>query len=353
MKERTKEIIKDGFGSLISNSAALRGAKNGPLWLTIVMFIFGILLPIIPLFVAQLTTNGSSFLGSYTYGLERYITSVAMDLKNNRLAEFSISEDHLLSVKENGADVDLNEYGANKPYATYENQNTHQYDFLVYLSNATTANEKDTVNKAIVNTTYNSGTTTATTGASESVYHPSYMILFKNGVYVAIFGTTIATKAVTASYSGDFKTVKANDKCLETLLTVKDKDGNAVAQSLYSNDYINGVFKNYKTFLNRSYDTLKIRNTWITIGIYTGIFFGLNVVMGFLMWLLTRGKNNPNNYFTPWLTMKTQARLALAPAIITAIAGIFLNSMVAMIYIMTIGLRVMWISMKELRPMQA
>ncbi|MBO4703886.1 MAG: hypothetical protein J5617_03580, partial [Bacilli bacterium] len=272
MKERTKEIIKDGFGSLISNSAALRGAKNGPLWLTIVMFIFAILLPIIPLFVAQVTTNGSSFLGSYTYGLERYVTSVAMDLKNNRLAEFSISEDHLLSVKENGADVDLNNYGVSKPYATYENQNTHQYDFLVYLSNATTASEKDAVNKAIVNTTYNSGTTTVTAGDSENVYHPSYMILFKNGVYVAIFGTTSATKAVTASYSGDFKTIKANDKCLETLLTVKDKDGNAVAQSLYSNDYINGVFKNYKTFLNRSYDTLKIRNTWITVGIYAGIF---------------------------------------------------------------------------------
>lgn len=352
MKERTKEIVKDGFGSLISNSAALRGAKNGPLWLTIVMFILAVFLPVIPLLVAQLTTDGSSFLKTYSFGLERYVTSVAMDLKNTRLAEFSIDENHLLSVKESGADVDFANYGSTKPYAAYKNENTKQYDFLVYLSSATTDKEKEIVYKAVTAVTYNSGTTTVSTGESESVYHPSYILLFKNGVYVSIFGTTSATKAVTSSYFGDFKTINANDKCLETLLSVKDKDGNAVTQNLYSNEYVNGVLKNFKTFINHSYDTLKVRNTWVTVGIYSGIFFGLNVLMGFIMWILTRGKKNPNNYFTPWLTMKTQARLGVSPAIITAIAGIFLNSMVPVIYIMTIGLRVMWISMKELRPIQ-
>ena len=353
MKERTKEIVKDGFGSLISNSAALRGAKNGPLWLTIVMFILAVLLPVIPLLVAQLTTDGSSFLKTYSYGLERYVTSMAMDLKNTRLAEFSIDENHLLSVKENGAEVDFNNYGANTPYAAYENQNTHQYDFLLYLSSASTSKEKEIVYKAIVATTYVSGTTNVGAGEGQSVYHPSYMILFKNGVYVSIYGSASATKAVAGSYFGDFNTIKTNDHCLETLLTVTNKDGTAVAQNLYNNEYVNGVLKNFKKFINASYDTLKVKNTWATVGIYAGIFFGLNIVMGLIMWVLTRGKKNPNNYFSIWLTIKVQARMALAPAIITAIAGIFLNSMVPVIYIMTIGLRVMWISMKELRPIQA
>jgi hypothetical protein len=75
--------------------------------------------------------------------------------------------------------------------------------------------------------------------------------------------------------------------------------------------------------------------------------------MGFLMWILTRGKNNPNNYFTPWLTQKVEARLALSPAIITLIAGFFLVNQAPLIFILTLGLRVMWISMKELRPQQA
>ena len=102
----------------------------------------------------------------------------------------------------------------------------------------------------------------------------------------------------------------------------------------------------------RSYESLKAKNTLTVSGIYLAIFFGMSVVMGFLMWILTRGKNNPNNYFSPWLTQKVEARLALAPALITLIAGFFLTQYAPFIFIMTLGLRVMWISMKELRPVQ-
>ena len=311
MKARTKEILKDGFGSLVNNASAIRGAKNGPLWLTILFFIFSLILPIIPLFVQQATTKGSSFLNNYSYGLERYVTSIAMDLESQNV-EFGIDEEHMLSVSENGAAVDFASYGSANPYAVYKNDVTKQYEFVVYLS---------------------------------------YMILFKNGVYVAIYGVD-STKVAAYSYNGDFKTIAANDKCLAALLTVKDKEGNDVAPSIISKAYTVGVYKNFKTFLNKSYDTLKIKNTWVTSAIYLGIFFGLNVIMGFLMWLLTRGKNNPNNYYSPWLTEKIQARMALAPALITLVVGFFLTSQTMLIYIITIGMRVMWVSMKELRPIQ-
>ena len=349
MKDRTKEVLKDGFGSLISNAAAIRGAKAGPLWLTILFFVFSLILPIIPLFVAQVKTNGSSFLTNYSYGLERYVTKMAMDLKDQGV-EFGIDEEHMLSVNENGTEVDFNEYGSAKPYAGYVDAVSNQYNFVLYLSNATTTSEKNAVNKVITTTYYQAGTTTVV-ASDDSYYLPSYMILFKNGVYVTI-NQNNGVKPVAYSYSGDFKTIKANDKCLATLLSVKDKDGAEVAPSIIDNEYVDGVYKNYKKFLDKSYETLKIRNTWVTSAIYLGIFFGLNVIMGFLMWLLTRGKNNPNNYYTPWLTEKVQARLALAPALITLIVGFFLTSQTMLIYIITIGMRVMWTSMKELRPLQ-
>ena len=350
MKDRTKEIIKDGFGSLINNAAAIRGAKAGPFWLTLVMFILSVLIPVIPLFVAQLNTNGSTFLRNYSYGLERYITSIAIDLKDNRLAEFSIDEDHMLSISEDGSDVDFTQYGSSNAYRGYLDQNTDQYNFLVYVSEATTDKEKSEVNSLIAATYYGNGTHVVSTEL-ENVYRPSYMILFKNGVYVAIYGND-STKAINYSYSGDFKTLKPGNDYLTKLLTVKDKEGKDVAQSMISDDYVNGVYKNFKKFLDKSYETLKIKNTWATSGIYLGIFFGLSVIMGFIMWLLTRGKNNPNNYYTPWLTMKIQGRLGLSPALITLIAGFFLTNYAPMIFIMTVGLRVMWVSMKELRPIQ-
>lgn len=350
MKDRTKEVLKDGFGSLISNAAAIRGAKAGPLWLTILFFVFSILLPIVPLFVQQAKTNGSTFLNNYSYGLERYVTSMAMELKDDGI-EFGIDEEHMLSITDNGNPVDFNEYGSAKPFASYIDEASKQYNFVLYISNALTNSEKNAVNKIISTTYYEGGTTTVLASDAISYYLPSYMILFENGVYVAIYKNN-DVKAVAYSYSGDFKTIAPNNEYLKALLTVTDKEGNNVAPNIIDSEYVNGVYKNFKKFLDKSYETLKIRNTWVTSAIYLGIFFGLNVIMGFLMWLLTRGKNNPNNYYTPWLTEKIQARLALCPALISLIIGFFLTNQTMLFYIITIGLRVMWVSMKELRPMQ-
>ena len=347
MKERTKETLRDGFGCLINNAAAMRGAKNGPLWLTIVMFILAIFLPVIPLFVSQANVKGSSFLNSYSYGLERYVTSMALELKDEGY-KFGIDEKHLLTVSKDGNEINYGDYGSRQALKGYVDQTTAQYDFLLFVSEATTSSAQKAEYTAINNTYYALGSTVVNE-TKDNAYRPSYMILFKNSVYVVInYGTT----AKGNNPGGDYKTIKASDDYLVTLLTVKDKAGNEIAPNMLDSKYVNGVYTNYKRFLNKSYETLRIKNMFATSGIYLGIFTGVNILMGFLMWLLTRGKNNPNNYFSIWLCEKIQARLGLAPALITLVVGFFLTSYAAMIYILTIGLRVMWISMKELRPVQ-
>lgn len=353
MKDRTKEIIRDGFGSLVSNASAMRGAKAGPLWLTIVMFFLALILPIVPLFVQQATTNGSTFLNTYSYGLERYVTSLAIDLKDTRSAEFILGEDHLLTIKESGTVINFSDYNQNTPYATYKNEATGQYDFVVYLSDATEDKDKsDFVTQKVAKTNYvMKSTNIAGEGVTDNIYHPSYMILFKNGAFVAIHANN-STKALVSSYYGDFKTIKANNNCLETLLKVEGIEGLNKAQALANDEYTAGVYKNFKVFLDKSYETLKIKNTWLTSLIYFGIYFGLSFLMGLLMFLLTRGKNNPNNYFSLWLCLKIEGRLSFCPGLLTLIIGFFLTSYAPMIFIMMVGLRVMWISMKELRPFQ-
>ena len=346
MKERTKETIRDGFGQLISNASAMRGAKAGPLWLTILFFFFAILLPIIPIFVSQVTTNGSTFLNKYSFNLDRTVTSVAMDLKNTRNAEFSIGQDHLLSITENNAPIDFSAYGSEKIYASYiEHKDTDhpQYELVVYLSTAETDKQKEAFLTEVNAITYPWNSITRVEGA-DAYYHPNTIVLFRNGIYVSIYkdkGTTI----IANSFMGDFKTMSANNACLESLLKV---DG--VAQNMYDDHYTMGVYKNFKKFLDKSYETLKIKNTGLTCLIYFGIFFGASLLMALLMFLLTRGKNNPNNYFSFWLCLKIQARLSFCPGLLTMIIGFFLTSQIPLIMIMLLGLRVMWISMKELRP---
>ena len=351
MKDRTREIVKDGFGSLVNNAAAIRGAKAGPLWLTIVMFVLSVFLPVIPIFVSNITTNGASFLNNYSYGLERYVTKVGMDLESEHYT-LGVDADHLLSVKKDGNPVDYANYGANEPLAFYKDEVTGEYTFQLYISNATKSADQKEIYTAISNKYYATASITETeydknnTGAS---YRPTYMILFANNVFMQI---NKGSKAVKNSLGGDYKTIKEKGDYLADILTVTNKEGQLIDPDLTSRTYCDGVYKNFKTFLNKSYETLRIKNTFATSGIYLGIFFGLALIMGFLMWLLTRGKNNPNNYYTPWLTMKIQGRLGLAPALITLIVGFFLTSYAPLIYILTIGLRAMWVSMKELRPVQ-
>ena len=351
MRDRTKEIVKDGFASLVNNAAAIRGAKAGPLWLTIVMFVLSVFLPVIPIFVSNINTTGDSFLSSYSYGMERYVSKVAMDLQDAGYT-LGVDADHLLTVKVNGNDVDFSNYGANQPLASYKDEVTGEYTFQLYISDAVkTANQKEVYN-AVSAKYYATKSTTATEydkNDANASYRPSYLILFKNNVFMQI---NKGSKAVKNSLGGDYKTIKESNDYLATLLTVKNKEGEVITPDIASRTYTDGVYRNFKKFLNKSYETLRIRNTFATSGIYLGIFFGLSVVMGFLMWLLTRGKNNPNNYYTPWLTMKIQGRLGLAPALITLIVGFFLTSYAPLIFILTLGLRAMWVSMKELRPIQ-
>lgn len=369
MKDRTKEIIKDGFGSLVNNASAIRGAKNGPLWLTIVMFVLTIVTALVPNFITQTTRTGSSFLNSYSYNLEQYVTSIALDLSTKNNAEFIISEEHELSIKENGAEIDFSQYGATKPYAAYINSATQKYDFLVYLSDYTAANdkesfianslEKDGYYVKVETTNEETNTTTVTNSRAsadtDNAYHPSFLVLFKNDLYLCIYSSytnqaiTSSATTNTARIGRDFNTIEPTETLLTDLLTVKDSEDKEVTKSLSNSLYVSGVYSNFKKLLNKSYESMKVRVVWATTGMYAAVFFGLTLIMGFVVWLLTRGKNNPNNYFSVWLCYKIQARIGLAPAILSLLIGFFYSQSV-IIFIALIGLRVMWMSMKELRP---
>ena len=364
MKERTKETLRDGFGCLVNNSAALRGAKNGPLWLTIVMFFLSILLPVLPLFISAANTTGSAFISSKSYGLERYVTRVAIDLKGDEYT-FNLNEKHEMEIKRSGSTITYSDYVSQSPLdenkvadatplASYIDTVTGQYDLRLYVSNQSGSSKfAKNLNEFVANKAYKAETIeekNAETDPDNTLYyHSSYIIVFKDTIYVVVY---YGDKAVAGSMGGNFTSLKTDKEYLTALLDVKDKEGNVVVPSLANSEYCDGVLKNFKKFLNKTYDSIKWRNTFATSGIYLAIFAGLSLFMGLLMWVMTRGKNNPNNYFSIWLCLKVEARLGLAPGLITFILGLFLTQYASMIFILTMGLRVMWISMKELRPVQ-
>ena len=86
--------------------------------------------------------------------------------------------------------------------------------------------------------------------------------------------------------------------------------------------------------------------------VFLGVYIVLIFIMGLLIFLLTRGKTNMFNYLKFMDCQKMVWWASLAPAILAVIFGFIFTNFAQMIFIILLGLRVMWMSMKQLRPQQ-
>ena len=89
---------------------------------------------------------------------------------------------------------------------------------------------------------------------------------------------------------------------------------------------------------------------WSSTGIYLGIYVVLALFMGLLIFLLTRGKRNMFNYLKFHTCLGIEAYACLAPGLLSMILGFMLSQYAMMFFIILLGLRTMWMSMKQLRP---
>ena len=111
------------------------------------------------------------------------------------------------------------------------------------------------------------------------------------------------------------------------------------------------VLEAYKGFFRASWENTKTAIAWQ----YTGIAFAINVALtllfGFMIFLMTRGKNNPFHVYSFWDGQKIAYWATLAPAILSLLGFIPLLAQYAMfVYLFLMGMRVMWMSTKTLRP---
>jgi hypothetical protein len=72
--------------------------------------------------------------------------------------------------------------------------------------------------------------------------------------------------------------------------------------------------------------------------------------MGLMMFLLTRGKRNPNRNLNFWITTKIAAWICFTPAVLAMIVGFVWSAAAGIGFIVLMGLRTMWLSMRQLSP---
>ena len=111
----------------------------------------------------------------------------------------------------------------------------------------------------------------------------------------------------------------------------------------------NAIRLNWQNFVTKGYESSKIRNTWTTTGIMFGVNVGVVLLFGFVIWLMTRGKMNPFRTVKVIEGFKMAGWAALTPSILSMF-GFLLQSYASFIFIFVFGIRIMWMSMRALRP---
>lgn len=362
MSQKTRNTISCGFRSIISNQAAIDGAKEGPWWLAIIFFLFSMIIPLIPTYVNLNKVYGAQFISGATYGFDRGIAKATEYFKNNNY-KFVAGEDNLMSFYKNENQLfeekdyvndihkdaqfsDTVEYtetvgGIEKTYTVYT--------FRFYI----TSLEGDALNtfvNALDKAVYVKGTLKLAVTDVEAIdgYTPSFMVLQKETLAAALYKHRTATRAANSNGGNNWVNTRGD-------IIAKAMDGVKGDVPIETNPAdLKKCFENWKEIFNDAYLDQKNISKWSTTGIYLGVYAGLIIFLGLMVFLLTRGKNNVFNYLNFWVCQKISFWLSPTPALLGMILGFIMSgsSFGQMAFIMLVSLRVMWASMKQLRPIR-
>lgn len=340
MKESKSALVKDAFGSLFSNDKAISVSKRAPIWLTILIFFLAIIIPVVPLTISASSSYGASFINSNSVCFEKTMPKLALEMAKDNVNFLTVNEEHELSITTNS------ETAAYK----YVNQNTNRVEMEIFFSASTDSKAR----QAYINSYADHKYELAEVDGEMTYYHSSYTVFFNNAVYCCIYKTD-SLDVIAYSSFGDFKSFAPGTNLVELLTTV---DGNKLAPTtaveintlLADSNTNTAIMNNWKTIFNKAYISSRNTNTLMGSLIYLGVYTALSLIMSFLIWIMTRGKNNPFSYLSLLACFKIESWASLAPGLIALILGLFLTQYAMMIFIMCLGMRIMWISMRQLRP---
>ncbi len=300
--------------SLISNNACIEGGRKKPWYFAAIMFFLSMIFAILPLFVQTWKTNGDDVFASYAYGadvatlrftehlessgLKMYVKTASdgtkfISCEDSTGAAQTVNYSHYLA---DGTTVDFNFF-----YRTELNED----EFKVLLGDQKT----------------------------------STMLIYQDRIILHLvnFGTKESIKDMVCQNAAKYM---EEGRSVNDLLS---KESDATTR-------LNDTFANWKLFIRDAYNFTRLTGVWQTCVIMGSINIGITLFMGFMIWVLTRGKNNPYRSFNLWHTQKMSWWAAITPSLLALGFGFLLPRFANILFPMLIGIRVMWLSMKSLRP---
>ena len=312
--------------SLISNHAVVQGARTKKWFFAIIMVFLSMILALIPTFVQSWTKEGDSIVSSNTYEI---------DVASERFLE-SIRDNDIVMTVENGQLI-VDEEKWNNTYTTTDASGNKCYihmhgetpDLGVYY--VPYVKLTDDLYKTI--TSFPS--TDADGNPTTATRNYSFILFTEKTVTIYIYAVGKPGGQSIGTIYGDYQN-------LPTGWTIN---------SILAEDSAT-TWTNWKYFYRKAYDNNRIKLSWQTTLMMFGINAGITMFMGFMLWVLTRGKNNLN-WFTIWETQKIAYWATVSPAILTTGLGFLIASFSQVMFPLLLGVRIMWLSMKLLRPENA
>ena len=304
--------VKLFLKSLFSNNAAIDGARKKPWYAAIIIFFLSIIVSVVPSTVIELKKHGDKYFESTTYGVLEATTEFSEELaKPEHKNDFIVKEN-----KQGDKYLVSNEFRWNRINAKHPKG----YDFAFIYSK----NDEKTVN------------TKLEALAKESV---SYFLFTKDTVYISVLDPN------------DHKTQKVGLGCINAYKKLeKNQIKDALVVGKNKTETAKKTWENWKVLIKNFYNQTRLRAAGIQLGIISAVNAGIVLIMGFMVWVLTRGKNNPYRLFSVWESFKISFWTCPSPAILTIGLGFLISRFASTLFPLLLGVRVMWLTMKSLRP---
>lgn len=343
-------------------------------YIPFIITVASIVIAALPILSTRLSIDVGTVLDTPTYGLDASLASfqyeattagVELNIANNKLESFN-NFDQITNGQIGSGETAISywahSYQINKLVETTDSSSSEPsssesaaalrkieekritvYDLLVF--NATGTNASGFATNVLVigndpNTWYTSAQTIFATNAM--IFGDDYLYFYK-----ATEGATSATSATIYYDSPSFQG-KNIIALINELAGVTPTSSN-----YYTTEYKSAVVSGYKSFFVSGYETSKVSNAWAYTGIATIVNVAMILVFGLMVFLMTRGKNNPYRDYKFLECYKIVGWATFSPALLSLIAfipAIGSSAIGLLIFVLLLGLRTMWLSMKNLRP---
>ena len=108
----------------------------------------------------------------------------------------------------------------------------------------------------------------------------------------------------------------------------------------------------WSLLLKDAWNDTRINSGLATTGMWLGIYAAAVAFLGLMIFLFTRGKNNPLSIFTFWQSETIVGWATMSPAILALALGFFIKRYASLMFIILFGVRILWMVFRSLRPVR-